>query len=139
MSIFGSCLSFPILVDQRGTLATVSDPVEIVRQSIASIIETRQGERVLLPDYGLPDFLFEVIDSGFAIRVAYLLEQQIRKYEPLVDELEITVGIIEDGNFTSGFTLDQQRAAIQVRFSVRGSGAEGNLVYPVWQLRKEAV
>lgn len=102
-----------------------------------SILETRQGERVMLPDYGIPDFVFDVQDVGFTARLAYYVEQQIINYEPLVEEVRASIGYIVDdaGNFVSGFTEEEQVAAISVQYKERGSNTPRNLVYPTWQLR----
>lgn len=131
MTIQGSCLSHPISADRRGTLATISDAAEIVRQSIISIIETRQGERVMLPDYGMPDLVFSVVDAGFAARFAYYVEQQIKNYEPLVTSVRASATTIEDDS-------NPHAAAIRVSYTVRGSNVPRNLVYLVWRLRPEA-
>jgi phage baseplate assembly protein W len=109
--------------------------MKMVAQSIASIVETRQGERVMVPDYGIPDFVFDVMDAGFGARVAYFLERQIRRYEPLVDRVSIRAGVLKDDKFVPGFTADQQLAAIEIQFTVRGSNTARNLVYPTWELR----
>lgn len=131
MKLQGSCLSLPVRPDRRGTLATVADRAEIVRQSTISIIETRQGERVMLPDYGIPDFVFSVVDAGFAPRFAYQVEQQIKKYEPLVTSVKAKAMTIEDA-------ANPHAVAIQVTYTVRGSNVPLNLVYPVWRLRPDA-
>lgn len=129
-------LSFPFAADVRGTLATVADKSQIIEQSIRSIVETRQGERVMLPDYGVPDWVFDVTDAGFTARVAYFVELQVRNYEPLVDDVRATVGFVnDDGSFLPGFVEEQQRAAISVEYKERGSNTPRNLVFPTWQLR----
>ena len=84
MNLHGSTIKFPLQPDVRGTTATTSDRSEIITQSIADVIETRQGERVMMPDYGIPDFVFAVQDFSFAPRLAYYLQTQIEKYVPLV-------------------------------------------------------
>jgi phage baseplate assembly protein W len=136
MIIQGSTLSFPFRPDVRGTLATISKKSAIIGESIRLIIETRQGERVMLPDYGIPDFVFEVMDAGFTARLAYFIEQQIRRYEPLVDQVKARIGFIDDERFTPGFTEDAQIAAVQVEYIERGSNTPQNLVFPTWQLRE---
>lgn len=136
MSIQGSTLSFPFRPDVRGTLATINSKSEIIRESIESILMTRQFERVMLCDYGIPDFIFDVIDAGFTARLAYFVEQQIRRYEPLVDQVKARIGFIDDERFTPGFTEDAQIAAVQVEYVERGSNTPQNLVFPTWQLRE---
>jgi phage baseplate assembly protein W len=134
--IQGSMLSFPVIPDVRGTLKTISNKSEIIEQSIMAILETRQGERVMLPDYGMPDFIFEVMDVGFTARLAYYVELQIKNYEPLVENVRSSIGFIVDetGLFVRGFTEDQQIAAISIQYTERGSNTPRNLVYPTWRL-----
>src|SRR5687768_9950038 len=135
MTIHGSCLQHPVQPDQRGMLQTSANRSEIIAQSIAAIVETRQGERVMVPDYGIPDFVFSVMDAGFTARLAYFIERQVRRYEPLVDRIRVRLGVLDNGRFLPGFTEDQQRAAIQIEFTERGSNTPRNLVYPTWELR----
>lgn len=134
MTLQGSLLKLPIQADRRGTMATISDRAAIVAQSIASIVETRQGERVMLPDYGIPDFVFSIMDAGFTARLAFFLQQQILRYEPLVDSVTVTAGTVVGGLFTGGLAADQQSAAVNISYTVRGSNTPLNLVYPTWQL-----
>lgn len=126
MSIHGSMLAFPIRPDRRGTLATISDPVEIVAQGIRDILLTRPGERVMLPNYGVADLTFAVVNAAFKHRLEYNLEQQIVDYIPGVERLDVTVDI-SDGN----------RVEVIVNFSVAGSNRPGNLTFPLWQFRKD--
>jgi phage baseplate assembly protein W len=135
MTLHGSCLSHPIQADQRGTLAVVSTRAEIIAQSVAAIIETRQGERVMVPDYGIPDFVFSVMDAGFTARLGYFIERQVKRYEPLVDRIRVKLGSLKDGEvFVPGFIEDLGIAAVQVEFTERGSNTQHNLVYPTWRL-----
>ena len=89
----------------------------------------------MLPDYGIPDYVFSVADAGFVPRVAYFLRQQILKYEPLVESVRVLPGTLDGDAFTPGFSLDHGRVAIQVEFTVRGSNVPRNLTFPGWQLR----
>ena len=118
MSIQGSWLADPFRPDQRGTLATTSNRAEMIAQSIKAIVETRQGERVMVPDYGIPDFVFDVVDAGFTARLGYFIARQVKRYEPLVDKVRVKLGMINDGDvFIPGFIEDQQRAAVQIQFT----------------------
>ncbi len=138
MSIQGSTLSFPIKPDRRGTLQTVAALTGIIEQSIAAIVTTRQGERVMLPDFGIPDFVFDVMDAGFTARLGFYIAQQVKRYEPLVESLKWRVGVLDADSFAAGFTADQQRAAIEITFTERGSNIPRNLVFPTWRLRGDA-
>lgn len=123
MNLQGSTISFPPRPDVRGTLATVADRSGIIAQAIADVLETRQGERVMMPDYGIPDFVFSVQDFGFASRLAYYLEQQILKYVPLVGSVKVKAATDELG-----------RATVALQYLLVGEiNAPRNLVFPVWQ------
>lgn len=144
MSIHGTTLLHPLAPDRRGTFATTkggrdgkSEKQLLIEQSIMAIIETRQGERVMLPDYGIPDFVFEVMDAGFTARVAYFVEQQILRYEPMVEKARVLTGFIDDDRgFVPGFTASEQIAAFFIEYTERGSNTTRNLVFPTWQLRQ---
>jgi phage baseplate assembly protein W len=134
-TFYGSCLSFPIRTDLRGTLATEREPEKIVEQSIMSIIGTRQGERVMLPNYGIPDFVFSVMDGGFAVRLAFFIEQQLLRYEPLVESVKARAGSLREGAFVSDPAVaDAQRAVVSVEYTLRGSTVPRNLIFPTWEL-----
>jgi phage baseplate assembly protein W len=138
MSLHGSTLSHSIRADRRGTLATVNDRALIVAESIKAIIETRQGERKMLPDYGIPDFVFSVMDAGFTARIAFFLARQVKRYEPMVDKIRVRIGVQSDDQYALGFTADQQRAVLVVEFTLRGSNTPQTLVWPTWRLRLDA-
>ena len=125
MNFHGSTISFPFQADARGTFVTTADRKEVISQAIQDIIETRRGERVMMPDYGIPDFVFSVQNFSFAHRLAYILEQQIKAYVPLVRDV-----------FVKSSTDDEGRAIVEIRYSEVGSiNAPGNLVFPVWRYR----
>lgn len=125
MNLHGSTISFPPRVDARGSVVTTDDRSEIIQQAIRDIIETRRGERVMMPDYGIPDFVFAVQNFSFVHRLAYLLERQIKAYVPLVKSVTVTRGEDEEG-----------RIEINLRYTEVGTiNAPRNMVYPVWRLR----
>lgn len=124
MNIHGSTLSFPFASDVRGSVATSAQRSEQIALAIADVLETRQGERVMLPDFGIPDFVFAVQDFGFAARLAYQLEQQILRYVPLVKSVDV-----------QSATDDEGRATVSIQYTEVGEiNAPKNLVFPVWQL-----
>lgn len=123
MNLNGSTIDFPFRADVRGTMATTASRSEIIAQAIADVVETRQGERVMMPDYGIPDFVFAVQDIGFAARVAYHIEQQVIRYVPLVKSISVKAETDESG-----------RAIVSLRYTEVGEiNAPKNLVFPVWR------
>ncbi|HYX72625.1 MAG TPA: hypothetical protein VE732_07635 [Nitrososphaera sp.] len=137
MSFQGSTLSYPFRPDQRGTLATVSDRAQIVEQSIRDFVETLKYEHVLLKEYGFGDFVFDVVDASFTARLAFAVEEML-DYIPLLESIEARAGELVNADFIPGFAEDQQRAALSISYTVRGSNSPRNLVFPTWQLRQEA-
>lgn len=123
MNLSGSTISFPFRPDVRGSVVTTANRSEQIAQAIRDVLETRRGERVMLPDYGIPDFVFAVMDFGFAARLAYHLEQQIVRYVPLVK----SVKLVEAAD-------NENRATILIQYTEVGEiNAPKNLVFPVWQ------
>jgi phage baseplate assembly protein W len=123
MNLHGTSIHFPFRPDARGSVATTATRSEIIAQAIADVIETRQGERVMMPDYGIPDFVFAVQDIGFAARIAYYIEQQVLKYVPLVKSIT-----------AKGETDENGRAIVSIQYTEVGEiNAPQNLVFPVWQ------
>ena len=55
-------ISYPLTVD-NGNLATSTD-YALITQQIRSIVETRYYERVMIADYGIGDYVLEVLDPG---------------------------------------------------------------------------
>ncbi|HEY6329034.1 MAG TPA: GPW/gp25 family protein [Blastocatellia bacterium] len=133
-TIQGSWLSWPISADKTGSLAATADIHQIVAESIRAILETRQGERVMIPDYGIPDYVFDVIDIGFCGRIAFHIQQQLVNYEPLVTNVEAAAGLLVGGAFVAGISLTNEAAAVSVTYSIRGVAGPNNLVFPMWEL-----
>lgn len=123
MNIHGSTICFPFQATRRGSMATTGIRQEVLSQAIADLIETRQGERVMMPDYGIPDFVFAVQDFSFAPRLAFYIEEQILKYIPLVKSVSVKADTDEEG-----------RAVVNLQYVEVGTiNAPRNLVFPVWQ------
>ena len=55
-------IRYPLAVD-NGNLA-VSTDFDLITQQIRSVLETRYFERVMIADYGIGDFVLEVLDPG---------------------------------------------------------------------------
>ena len=55
-------ISYPLRVD-NGNLATSTD-YALITQQIRSVIETRYYERVMRAEYGIGDYVLEILDPG---------------------------------------------------------------------------
>lgn len=125
MNLAGSTISFPFRVDARGTFVTTAERKEVIEEAIKDIIETRRGERVMVPDYGIPDFVFAVQNFSFIHRLAYHLELQVKRYVPLVKSVRVKLAVNDEG-----------QAILDMQYTEVGTvNAPRNMVYPVWRLR----
>jgi hypothetical protein len=75
-------LTYPLQI-VNGNLA-VSTDLDLVREHIVSVLETRPFERVMRLDYGLPDQVFsvvqpEIIDS----KISSAIEREVTEVEDL--------------------------------------------------------
>lgn len=124
MNLTGSTLSFPFRV-VGGTLAVARTAEDMAREALIDVIETRPGEEVMLPEYGMRDFVFAPVNAGFAQRFAFHLRQQVEDYIPSVELLAVSVEVGDVG-----------RVEAFVRYRLRGGTTPRDLVYPLWQLRQ---
>lgn len=74
----------------NGYFSTSADK-RLVQENMKQILLTNPGERVHLPDFGvgLRKYLFEMNDTQLATIIRERIIQQINKYEPLAEILDI--------------------------------------------------
>lgn len=93
-------MTFPQHINKKGFFEFTGKIEDLVKQSIYQILDTRLGERVMLPEFGsrLPELLFEPID-GITIALArvYFIDA-IKKWEPRVLLNAVAVNINPDQN-----------------------------------------
>jgi hypothetical protein len=66
----GKTISFPSRLDpETGDLAITKNDKEVIKQQINDIIETQQGERVMMPNYSLPASVLAATDSDFMAKL----------------------------------------------------------------------
>ena len=99
-------LTYPLELNGRGGL-NLSSNYDRVGQQILEVLQTRIGERVYRPFFGIPELLFETIDE---YSLAQTISAQIGSVLPSGVELQVKVSLSEDGS-----------AQIVVFYSVEGS------------------
>ena len=74
----------------NGYFSTSADK-KLVKENMKQILLTNPGERIMLPDFGvgLRRYLFEMNDEQLATVIREKIVQQIAKYEPLADIIDI--------------------------------------------------
>lgn len=99
-------LKYPLELDGNGGLK-LSANYDRIGEQILEVLETRIGERVYRPFFGLQEIMFETIDE---YTLAQSIKSQLLSALPVVPELDVKVSLREDGG-----------ANIVVFYSVEGS------------------
>lgn len=99
-------LKYPLELNENGGLK-LSSGYDRIGEQILEVLETRLGERIYRPFFGIPEVIFETIDE---YTLAQTIRSQLRAFLPSVQNLEVKVTLSEDGG-----------AQIIVFYSVEGS------------------
>jgi hypothetical protein len=100
-------ISYPLTVD-NGNLATSTD-YALVTQQIRSVVETRYYERVMIADYGIGDYVLEVIDPG---QINSAIQYSILQNVDGLTELSVL------GNWQTGG--DDGLYTVYIQYSING-------------------
>jgi phage baseplate assembly protein W len=121
----GTGWSFPPSFSPGGGAVSTVSGVEDIEQSLALLLATRRGERVVLEDFGceLSGFLFGEISRGLMGRVRDLVAAAVLKHEPRV----VLNGVdVSDAQAADGVLL------IAIDYTVRATNSRYNMVYPYY-------
>jgi hypothetical protein len=127
--IIGRGWHFPPMLDERGTMALVSDESEI-EQSILIILSTAPGQRVMRPEFGcrIHELVFapnNAATAGLAIRY---VREALGRWEPRIDVQEVDIVHEPD---------EAARLGIVVKYRVRATHSNRSLVYPFYLIPEE--
>lgn len=77
-------MNLPFGVDPQGRIAFTTDPQQVLRNRVTTVIATQLGERVMRPSYGTPllDMLFEGDDDFTVSILADDIRRAVEEYEP---------------------------------------------------------
>ena len=86
-------ITYPLTVD-NGNLATSTD-YALITQQIRSVIETRYYERVMRAEYGIGDYVLEILDPGLInSAIQYSILQNVQG----LSDLSVTGNWRSDGD-----------------------------------------
>ena len=86
-------ISYPLRVD-NGNLATSTD-YALITQQIRSVVETRYYERVMRAEYGIGDYVLEILDPGLInSAIQYSILQNVQG----LSDLSVTGNWQSDGD-----------------------------------------
>jgi phage baseplate assembly protein W len=125
-SFLGTGWSFPPTFDNISkTVRLVSDE-EDINESLEILLNTRIGERVMLPKYGcdLNEFMFESITTSFKTFITDLIRTAIIYYEPRIKIEKID---LNGSNELEGLIL------INIQYVIKSTNSRLNYVYPFYR------
>jgi len=124
----GRGISFPMRVDQSGSIAT-SAGYEDIDSSIRMILTTAPGERLMRPQFGcrIWELLFEPINANTLGLMGVAVREALGQWEPRVD--------LDDVRLRPGDGDGQ--VMIEIDYTVRSTNDRRNLVYPFYVIPRE--
>jgi len=124
-SFLGTGWSFPPTFAAGGENVHTVSGVEDIEQSLAILLTTRRGERVMQDDFGceLSEFLFGELSQGLIGRVRDFVSDAVLHHEPRISVNGIDV---------SGSTLGDGLLLINIDYTVRATNSRYNMVYPFY-------
>ncbi len=125
-SFLGRGWSFPPeFKKETGTVKMLEDEADI-ESSLEILLDTRLGERVMLPEYGcnLEDLLFNPLNLTVKTIVIDLIKTAILYHEPRIDVKKIEIDPADELN---GVLL------INIDYIVRTTNSRKNMVFPFYK------
>lgn len=113
-------IAYPLYVDQKGLLASVSDQQHI-EQLIQQVLFTMPGERVNLPDFGtgLSRFVFSVSSSEIISTVQLLVQGALQQWLGNLIQVQVVQITVDDAtlNITVAYVIKNTKQQVVSQFS----------------------
>jgi uncharacterized protein len=124
-AFLGTGWSFPPTFEAGGSRLRTVAGAEDIEQSLAILLSTSRGERILRDEFGcaLNDFLFGEVSRGLMGRMRDVISQAILYHEPRIRVNDIN---ISDNGTEAGMLL------IGIDYTVRATNSRYNMVYPFY-------
>ncbi|MEP1497389.1 MAG: GPW/gp25 family protein [Paracoccaceae bacterium] len=112
-------------LDRRWGRVVMSEGALDVQQSIAIILGTARGERVMRPDFGcgIHELPFETISAPLVAEIRRVVRDALRRFEARIDVLEVEVDTRDHIN---------GKLEISLAYRLRTTNQVGNFVYPFY-------
>ncbi|MBY8850245.1 MULTISPECIES: GPW/gp25 family protein [Saccharothrix] len=129
MDFVGRGWAFPLRVGPTGGIGMVERDQEIA-EAIRLVLGTAPGERPMRPEFGcgIHEHVFAAADGTTAGHVAREVRAALERWEPRVEVDEVAVA------FDS---VDVGTLYIDVRYTVRTTNDQRNLVFPFYTIPAE--
>lgn len=129
-SFMGRGFKFPFSVDPSTNRIAMSSAEEDIKEAIRIILRTNVGERVMLPEFGTAagDFVFS---DNRAERIAALessVREALERWEPRITDIDA------QADTAAG---SKNVVEINIRYTVRMTNNQFNMVYPFYMMEGE--
>lgn len=121
-SFLGTGLAFPLQLNQRGEIALVSGEKDI-EQSIAIILGTRLGERVMRPTFGCraQELMFEPRDATTFTLMRTYVDEALRYWEPRINVTNVDITL--DGSADGA-------VFVEIQYQIKDTHDVRSIIYP---------
>lgn len=125
-AFLGRGWGFPPTFDPIAHRVGMASGDQDIRESLAILLGTSLGERVMLATYGcdLMSKVFTTLTTTTANEIAAMVTRAIIEWEPRVDVENVVVS----DSFLAGWL------AISIDYTVRQTNSRSNMVFPFYQL-----
>jgi phage baseplate assembly protein W len=120
----GKGFAYPLQINARGGIKG-SKHAQKIKESIQIILGTQHGgERLMRPNFGcnLKSLVFAPNNAATANLARFYVEEGLKTWEP---RIELTEVLVKNEN-------THARLVIEIRYRIRSTNEEGNLVYPFY-------
>lgn len=120
---------FPVLVEAITGKISMSEYEDDIKESIRIILSTSKGERIMRPDFGcgIHDFVFSSMSMTTLSMMESSIRESLQQWEPRIEVIQVNAS--PDGG-------EAGRLVINIRYCVRSTNNEFNLVYPFYLKEK---
>lgn len=127
IAFLGRGWSFPPEFDHASGEVIMSSDEQDIQESLAVILSTRLGERVMLPIFGcsLDDLLFNSLDLTTKSLAIERISDAVLYYEPRINVVSVT---IDESQELEGVLL------INIEYLIRSTNSRMNMVYPFYKI-----
>jgi len=125
-AFLGTGWSFPPEFNKGSKLVLMRSGAEDIKESLAVIITTRLGERIMEPKFGcnLEEVLFKPLDLTMKTYASDLIRSAILYFEPRINLNSVDLSKSDDLNGVLYIELD---------YSIRSTNSRMNMVYPYYR------
>jgi phage baseplate assembly protein W len=125
-SFLGTGWGFPPAFNKNPAEPVMLSVAQDIQSSLEILLSTRQGERVMRPDYGcnLDELVFEPLTTTFKTYIQDLIMTAILYHEPRIEVNKID---LDDSGDLDG------KITITVDYTIRATNSRFNFVFPFYK------